>query len=548
MTGAVLDAPTPRCYHPDPAIMVMPVKHKVLVSDTLSDAGLAVLRAQPALEVDYQPGLKEAELAAAIGPYEALVIRSGSKVTAKVLGAAPLLRVVGRAGIGVDNVDVHEASRRGVIVMNTPTGNAVTTAEHAISLLLSLARNIPQATASLKAGKWEKSKFEGHEITGKTIGIIGLGNIGRIVAERAQGLKMHVLGQDPVLSVDRAAQLGIELVPLDELFRRSDFITVHTPLTDQTRGIVGAAAFDKCKKGVLVVNAARGGIVDEKALVAALESGKVGGAALDVFEKEPPPPDHPLLGHPRVILTPHLGASTEEAQERVAVEIAEQVAAFLTEGGVKNAVNIPALGAEAVPYCDLARRLGSLLAQLERSEVEEIRVEVAGEASERGMTAITNEAVAGFLQHHLAPAVNLVSAPHVAGERGIRVVEVKLPKAPGYSGLVRVALRGPGGTREASGTILADHPRVVSLLGCQLEADPTGWILVMRNADVPGVIGGVGTVLGQAGINISRAQVGLDKARREAMSFWSVVAPGGEDALAQLRALPHVRSVLLVRL
>ena len=527
--------------------MSTPSKHRVLVSDKLSEAGLEVLRSHPAIDVQYRPGLKEAELADAIGDFEGLVIRSGSKVTAKVLAAAKNLRVIGRAGIGVDNVDVPEASHRGVVVMNTPTGNAITTAEHALSLMLSLARHIPQATASMRAGKWEKSKFEGHEVTGKTIGIVGLGNIGRIVAERAKGLKLHVLVHDPVLSPERAAMLGIELVSLDELLRRSDFITVHTPLTEQTRGILGATAFDKCKRGVLIVNAARGGIVDEQALLVALESGKVGGAALDVYEKEPPPPDHPLLAHPRVILTPHLGASTEEAQERVAVEIAEQVVAYLTEGAVKNSVNLPPLQPDVVPYCDLARRLGSLLAQLERTDVTEIHVEVAGTMSEVGkITAIANEAVAGFLHHFADVPVNFVSAPYVAGERGIKTVEVKIPQAPGYSSIVRVEVRGPGGTREAAGTVLGGRPRVISLLGCQLEADPTGIVLVMRNADVPGVIGSVGTVLGKTGVNVSKAQVGIHPNSRDALSFWNIERAVSEEALQLLRALPNVHAVLPV--
>ncbi|MBI2896966.1 MAG: phosphoglycerate dehydrogenase [Deltaproteobacteria bacterium] len=519
---------------------------KVLVSDTLSEHGLAVLRAASDLQVDYRPGLSEEDLANAIEPYEALVIRSGSKVTAKVLGRARNLEVVGRAGIGVDNVDVKEASRRGVVVMNTPTGNAVTTAEHALTLLLSLARKIPQATASIKAGKWEKSKFEGHEVTGKTLGVIGLGNIGRIVANRALGLKMTVLGHDPVLSADRAAQLGFELVTLDELFRRSDFITVHTPLTEQTRGLIDARAIDRMKPGVLLVNAARGGIIDEEALRAALESGKVGGAALDVFVKEPPPKDQPLLQMDRVIATPHLGASTEEAQERVAVEIAEQIVTFLTEGGIKNAVNIPSLSPSVLPYVDLGRRLGTVLAQLDRSDVSEIRVEVAGDAAEHGVTPIANEAVAGFLAHFLDIPVNLVSAPHVAGEQGIRVLEIKSPRQGGYSALVRVEVAGTGGSRVAAGTVMANRPRIVSLIGFEVDADPTGSVLVMRNDDVPGVIGAVGTVLGGRGINVSRAQVGTGPRKGEAMSFWNLDSPVDDATLALLRALPHVSAVLPV--
>src|ERR1700722_8421999 len=340
-------------------------KPRVLVSDTLSKAGLAVPWKNPALSVEYAPGLKEAELAAKIAGFDALVVRSGSKVTKKVIDAADKLRVIGRAGIGIDNVDVPAASKRGIVVMNTPTGNAVTTAEHAITLLMSLARKIPQATASMKSGKWEKSKFQGRELAGKTLGVIGLGNIGRIVADRAKGLRMNVIAFDPVLTADRAVELGGELVPLEDIWARADAITTHAPLNEHTRGIVNDAAIDKMKKGVLLVNCARGGIYDEAALARGLESKKLGGVALDVFVEEPPGA-HPLLAFDDVICTPHLGASTEEAQERVVMEIAEQVSQYLVDGTITNAVNVPSVSRKAAaklgPYLELANKLGAFLA------------------------------------------------------------------------------------------------------------------------------------------------------------------------------------------
>src|SRR4051812_34300561 len=373
--------------------------HRVLVSDTLSEQGLAILRQAPGLEVDYKPGLNEAELTAAIAGAHALVIRSGSKVTAKVIAAADKLGVIGRAGIGVDNVDVVAASKRGVVVMNTPTGNAVTTAEHAIALLMSLARMIPEACRTLKAGKWEKKKFEGRELAGKTLGVIGLGNIGRIVADRARGLRMNVIGFDPVLTADRAAALGIELVSLDVIWERADAVTVHTPLTPETKGLVHEGMLGKLKKGVLLVNCARGGIYDEAALLKGLESGQIGGVALDVFVEEPPPKDSPLIAHERVVVTPHLGASTKEAQDRVALEIGEQVAAYLGTGAIKNAVNVPSVPGEVAtklaPYVVLAERLGRFLAQVDgKASLQTIEVEVAGEPAELGARTVAASAVA----------------------------------------------------------------------------------------------------------------------------------------------------------
>ena len=408
---------------------------RVLVSDALSEQGLALLRQGPGLTVDYKPGLGEAELAQAIVGADALVIRSGSKVTARVIDAADKLRVIGRAGIGVDNVDVEAASKKGIVVMNTPTGNAVTTAEHALALLFSVARKIPEASRTLKAGKWEKKKFEGRELAGTTLGVVGLGNIGRIVADRAKGLKMHVIGFDPVLSADRAAALGIELVSLDTIWERAYAITVHTPLTAETKGLVNDEVVARLKKGVLLVNCARGGIYDLDALKKGLDDGRIGGVALDVFEVEPPPADLPILAHERVVVTPHLGASTKEAQDRVALEVAEQVAAYLTTGAIKNAVNVPSVKGETAtklaPYVDLAEKLGAFLAGVESGiSPRAIEVECVGEPAELGVKSIAASAVAGFLRRYLDAKVNQVSAPHVAADRGIAIRELRTAAPP----------------------------------------------------------------------------------------------------------------------
>lgn len=524
---------------------------KVLVSDKLSDSGLNVLRAAQGIEVDYRPGLSEDELCEAIGDYDALIIRSGSKVTAKVIERADGLQVIGRAGIGVDNVDVPAASRKGVVVMNTPTGNAVTTAEHALSLLMSLARKIPVATASVKNGKWEKNKFEGTEIAGKTLAIIGMGNIGRIVADRAQGLKMNVIAFDPVLSSDRAASLGVELVTLDALFERADFITVHAPLTPETKNLIGENALKRMKKGVMIVNAARGGIVDEKALAKAIVEGHVAGAALDVFVKEPVEADNPLLKLDNVVLTPHLGASTAEAQERVAQEIAEQVVEYLTEGTIRNAVNVPALPGEAAqkiaPYITLGRKLGKLLGQLESIDVRELRVICAGEAGEFGVRPIANAALAGYLERFLDEPVNPISAPYEAKERGINVIEVREEAPRRFTSSVRVTISGESGLHTATGTVGASgQSLLVGIDGYELDATLEGRVMLMQNLDRPGVIGAVGTILGKKQINVSRMQVGL--ADGEALALWNVDQEIQEDTLKELRALSNVRSVLIVKM
>ena len=524
---------------------------KVLVSDKLSDSGLQILRSSPGLTVDYKPGLSEDELAAAIVDYDALVIRSGSKVTAKVIDRAEKLRVIGRAGIGVDNVDVPAASRKGIVVMNTPTGNAITTAEHAISLLLSLARKIPQATASIKAGKWEKNKFEGREVAGKTLGIIGMGNIGRIVADRAKGLHLQVIAFDPVLTAEKASSLGIELVSVEQLFVRSDLITVHAPLTSETKNLLNRDAFARMKKGVLIVNAARGGIVNEADLEVALKEGRIGGAALDVFEQEPVKPDHPLLKLDNLIATPHLGASTAEAQDRVALEIAEQVAEYLTSGSIRNAVNVPSLPGEAAekirPYLELGRRLGKLLGQLGSVDVRELRITCTGEAGEYGVRPVANAALSGYLERFLEEPVNAISAPYEAKERGIAITEVREEAVRRFTSTVRVTVSGEGGMHTATGTVgTGGQSLLTGLDGYELDAPIEGQVILCQNDDRPGVIGAVGTLLGKREINVSRLQVALHQG--QAFALWNVDAAVPEETLKELRGLPHVRSVLLVKL
>ena len=519
---------------------------RVLVSDTLSEQGLAILRSSADLEVDYRPGLGEADLAAAIPGAHALLIRSGSKVTSRVIEAATNLKVIGRAGIGVDNVDVPAATRRGIVVMNTPTGNAVTTAEHAIALLFALARHVPQAAASMRAGKWEKKKFEGVELSGKTLGVIGLGNIGRIVADRAKGLHMNVIAYDPVLSAERAAELGIALVPLETLWAEADAITVHTPMTKTTRGLVNDEVVAKLKKGVLLVNAARGGIYDEAALLRGLESGVIGGVALDVFPKEPPEPS-PLYVHERCILTPHLGASTREAQDRVALEIAEQVKDFLATGATRNAVNAPSVSGEMAsklaPYTDLAERLGSFLAQADHMSPASIEIECVGEPAELNITAISAAAVTGYLSKMaIEDQVNRVSAPGVARDRGIAIVErkSKLPEGKHTSVVVLRVTDKEGTTRDAEGTLSADESSRLCRWGLyDIDARLGGTTLVITHFDKPGVIGYVGTTLGKAGVNVARVNVGL-AGNGTVVSVWNLDQEVSHDVLEEMRRSQNI--------
>lgn len=514
---------------------------RVLVSDSLSKEGLVVLERAEGIDFDYKPGLSEDDLAAAIGEYDGLVIRSGSKVTAKVIAAADKLKVIGRAGIGVDNVDKAAASRRGIIVMNTPTGNAVTTAEHALSLLFTVARKIGLADATMKQGKWEKKILEGRELTGKTLGVIGLGNIGRIVADRANGLRMNVIAFDPVVAPERAAELGVALVTLDELFERADAITVHTPLTPETKGLVNDAAIARMKRGVLLINAARGGIMDEAALLRGLESGQVGGVGLDVFTTEPPGATD-LVKHPLCTATPHLGASTEEAQVRVAVEIAEQVVAYLTTGTITNSINVPSVSSDMAPvlgpYMDLARRLGQFLGQVERVSPRHITLECVGEVAHLTVAPVVNAALAGVLGRYFEESVNAVNAPVLAKDRGIEVREAKSSSHPKYTTLLRLTVTAEDGTEASvAGTLAADRSaRLVRWGRYDMDAQLEGTNIAVLNADRPGVIGTIGTLLGENGVNISRMQMGLDPQAGQAASLWALDSKPSDEVMAKIRA------------
>ena len=524
---------------------------KVLVSDSLAPQGLELLEQARGLEIDYAPGLAPADLMDRIADAEGLVIRSGTKVTREVLERAGKLRVIGRAGIGVDNVDIPAATERGIVVVNTPSGNNVTTAEHAIALIVSLARHIPQATASMKAGKWEKTAFTGMELSNRTLGVLGLGNIGRVVAQLAQGLGMRVVAYDPHLPEEIAAKLDIELLGLDELFSRADAITVHVPKTKETTGLLGADAFSKCKRGVLIVNAARGGIVDEAALLAALDSGQVAGAALDVFEKEPPASDHPLVQHPQVICTPHLGASTEQAQLNVAIQVAEQVRDYLLDGEIRNGVNVPSVSPEILsqirPYLLLGEKLGRFQGQLCPGKVDEIEIEYAGDVAGLRVAPVTIAVLKGLLES-VTDRVNMVNAPVVAREHGIKVIESKSSVTTDYASTITTRVRGCVDRLVAGAVFHGAQPRIVRLDDFILEAIPEGYAILLHNHDRPGVVGQVGTVLGEEGVNISRMQLALQRERGEAAMLVNVDAAPADAVMERLRNLPHVISAVLLEL
>lgn len=524
---------------------------KVLISDKMSPRAEQIFREQ-GVEVDVKTGLAPEQLKAVIGDYDGLVIRSATQVTAEILEAAGRLKVVGRAGIGVDNVDIATASKRGVIVMNTPYGNTVTTAEHAIALMMAAARMVPQATASMRAGKWEKTRFEGVELYQKTLGVIGTGNIGSLVIERAHGLKMHVIAYDPYISKARADDLGVELVDLDALFARADFITIHTPLTDATRNLINAANIAKMKDGAIVINAARGGIVNEDDLYEALKSGKLRAAALDVFAKEPVG-EHKLLTLDNFICTPHLGASTVEAQVNVAIQVAEQISAFLLRGVVQNAVNIPAV-AEAdlpvlQPYINLGERLGMVLGQLADSGLKRVAIEYAGEVSGLNTKPITTAVLKGILQNVLPETINMVNAPFLARERGIEVEQSTRELADELRSRVRVQLVMDRGPLEVAGTLVHGHqPRLVSINDMDLEMGLSGRMLYVANVDQPGLIGQLGTFLAAHNINIASFHLGRERPGGRAASFLAVDTPLDPPLLEKLRGLPNVLEARMLTL
>lgn len=520
-------------------------KPKVLISDKMDPKAAEIFR-ERGCEVDEITGKTPDELKAIIGNYDGLAIRSSTKVTKDILDAATNLKVIGRAGIGVDNVDIPAASAKGAVVMNTPFGNSITTAEHAIALLFALARQIPEADLSTQAGKWEKNRFMGVEVTGKTLGLIGAGNIGSIVASRALGLRMKVVAFDPFLSPERAVELGVEKVELDDLLARADFITLHTPLTDQTRNILSKENLAKTKKGVRIVNCARGGLIDEAALKEGLDSGHIAGAALDVFQAEPAH-ESPLFGTPGFISTPHLGASTNEAQVNVAIQVAEQMADYLVHGGVTNALNMPSLSAEEAPklkpYMALAEELGSLIGQLSHGHLSQIAIEVEGAAASLNQKPITGAVLAGLMKVH-SDTVNMVNAPFLARERGMDVREVRHEREGDYHTLVRVTVKTDEGDRSVAGTLFGNAaPRLVELFGIKVEADLDGDMLYIVNEDAPGFIGRLGSTLGEAGVNIGTFHLGRRDAGGEAVLLLSVDQPVPQDVLDNLGKLPGVRRV-----
>jgi D-3-phosphoglycerate dehydrogenase len=518
---------------------------RVLISDALSPAAVQIFKDR-GVEVDFQPdlGKDKDKLARIIGDYDGLAIRSATKVTAKILEDAKNLKVIGRAGIGVDNVDIPAATARGVIVMNTPFGNSITTAEHAIAMMFALAREIPQADASTQAGKWEKNRFMGVELTGKTLGIIGCGNIGSIVAERALGLRMRVMAYDPFLSWERALDLGVEKVDLEDLLRRADIITLHTPLTDKTRNILSADNLAKTKKGVRIVNCARGGLVDEAALRAALESGHVAGAAFDVFVEEPATAN-PLFGHPNVVCTPHLGAATTEAQENVALQIAEQMSDYLLKGAISNAVNFPSITAEEAPrlkpFIALAERLGSFAGQLTETGLKSVRITYEGEVAHMKVKALTSAAVAGLLRPMLAD-INVVSAPIIAKERGVVIEETTREAEGDYDSLITVSVVTDRQERSVAGTVFADgKPRVVKIKGISVDAEFAPSMIYVSNEDKPGFIGRFATTLGDAGVNIATFALGRDAPGGSAVALVEVDGRVPAEVISRIQTIPGVK-------
>jgi D-3-phosphoglycerate dehydrogenase / 2-oxoglutarate reductase len=518
---------------------------KVLVSDKLSTTAVQIFK-DNGVEVDYLPdlGKDKDKLLEIIGQYDGLAIRSATKVTEKILAAATNLKVIGRAGIGVDNVDIPAATTKGIIVMNTPFGNSITTAEHAISMMLSLARQIPEADASTRAGKWEKNRFMGVEVTNKVLGIVGCGNIGTIVADRAQGLKMKVIAFDPFLSPERALDIGVEKVELDELLARADFITLHTPLTEQTKNVISAEAIAKTKKGVRIINCARGGLIDEAALAEALKSGQVAGAALDVFLEEPAT-DNPLFGLPNVIATPHLGASTTEAQENVALQVAEQISAYLMTGEITNALNFPSISAEEAPrltpFIKLAEVLGSFAGQLTETSLKGVRIEFEGAVAAMNTRPMVAAALNGVMKPMMAE-VNMVSAPQIAKDRGIAVEVITREQQGAYENYIRLTVITERQERAVAGTVFANgKPRIIQVKGINMEAELAPSMLYVTNEDKPGHIGRLGTLLGKLGINIANFNLGRVEVGSDAIALVSIDGTLTEAQLGEIAALEGVK-------
>jgi len=524
---------------------------KVLISDNISSKCVEILK-NAGLEVDMKVGLKPEELRACIGDYHGLIIRSATKVTSDIISAAKNLRVIGRAGSGLDNVDKTAATKKGIVVMNTPGGNTITTAEHTIAHLVSLARLIPQATMSLKAGKWEKKKFMGVELYNKTLGILGIGNIGSQVAKRMQAFAMNVIAFDPFLSEDKAKIMGVEKVDLKELFKRSDFITIHTPLTPETKNLINKKTIKIMKPGVRIINCARGGIINEKDLYDAIVEGKVAGAALDVFEKEPPE-NNPLLTLDNVIATPHLGASTKEAQENVAVAVAEQIVDYLIHGTIRNAVNFPSIPSDQVsrlqPYINLAEKIGGFAAQMFEGGVTEITIEYQGDASRINTAPVTIAAIKGFLSPMLEETVNFVNAPVIAKERGIEVKEIKSSDEGDYQSMVALRVKAKDKQSYFAGTLFSKKdPRIVNIDNFKVEIMPEGELLFMYNNDKPGVIGNIGTLLGKNKINIARMHFGRETQGGKAISVVSIDTHASPQLIEEIKKLPNILLVKQISL
>jgi D-3-phosphoglycerate dehydrogenase len=524
---------------------------RILICDGLEKAGVDILKAAAGVTVDERPKIPVDELAAVIADYDALIVRSKTRVTAALLDRASKLRVIGRAGTGVDNIDVSSATRRGIVVMNAASGNTVTTAEHSFAMLMALARQIPQAAASMKAGLWEKNRFLGVELMGKTLGIIGLGRIGAAIAERARGFGMNVLAYDPYFTQEAASKLGVEVAPLDALLSRADFITLHTPLTDETRGLIDATAIRKMKSGVRIINCARGGLVDEAALADAIRQGKVAGAALDVFETEPPSPANPLLGLDQVITTPHLGASTEEAQQGVARVIAEQILDYLNQGAIRGAVNVPAVSPEVLavigPYINLGEKIGLFQGQVFGHDLREVNIEYSGEVTEHEVGPITHAVLAGLLGP-VIERVNMVNSRIVAEERGIKVTESLSRRARDFASLISVSTVTSDRESEVAGALLGRDARLVRINGFNTEAIPKGHMLIIFNNDVPGALGRIATFIGELQVNIGRLYLGRKKIGESALALIQIDQSLSPDALGRLASLQDVISAQQVKL
>jgi len=523
---------------------------RILVSDPIAKEGIELL--QKHFDVDVKTGMEKAQLIEIIGDYDALAVRSETKVTADVLEAAKNLKIIGRAGVGVDNIDVPVATQKGVLVVNSPAGNTIAAAELTMALILSLSRNIPQAYNSLRSGEWKRSKFVGNELYGKTLGVFGLGKIGTAVARRAQSFEMEVIGCDPFVSEDYARKLGIELVDFDELLKRSDYITLHVPATKDTKGCIGAEQIAKMKPGVRIVNVARGGLVDEAALCKAVEEGKVAGVAFDVYEQEPPPPDNPLLKLEKAVTTPHLGASTEEAQINVAIDVAEQIIDVLNGKPARSAVNMPALSAEVLaavePYMVLGERIGAMATQLADGAINSIEISYCGELSSLETGPVGRSVLKGLLQPILMESVNLVNAPIIAESRGIRITESKSAAPEDYTSLLAVKVKTDKGDKSIDGTLFGKKDiRVVRIDGYGIDIVPEGFMLVTTHIDKPGIIGRVGTLLGNHNINIAGMHVGRQGIGKRAVMVLNVDDPIPESVMKQIAELSGVETARLVQ-